>query len=174
MKHWIRGLMAGLFAVLTMPALAQDKAPNDAQIAAIVVEANNFDIEMGKLAKDRAKNKEVRDFAQRMVTDHAGVNKQVRALAAKLKLKPEDSGISRSLQKDGIATLRRFKRLSDGEFDRSYVGHEVTFHQAVLDMIDKTLLPNAQNAQLKDLIEKVRPAIDAHLQHAKKIESETK
>lgn len=174
MKHWISGLMAGLLALATTLALAQDGAPNDAQIAAIVVEANNFDIEMGKLATSRTKSKEVRDFAQRMVTDHTGVNKQATALVKKLKVKPEESGISRSLQKDGVATLRRFKRLSDEEFDKSYVGHEVTFHQAVLDMIDKTLLPNAKNEQLKGLIEKVRPAIDAHMQHAKKIQSEMK
>jgi putative membrane protein len=41
----------------------------------------------------------------------------------------------------------------------------------VLDTIDKMLIPNSQNAELKALIEKVRPAIAAHLEHAKTLQS---
>jgi putative membrane protein len=44
----------------------------------------------------------------------------------------------------------------------------------VLDAIDNTLIPNAKNEQLKDLITKVRPAIAAHLDHAKHIQSTLK
>ena len=44
------------------------------------------------------------------------------------------------------------------------------YHQAVLDAIDKTLIPSAQNAELKGLIVKVRPAIAAHLDHAKMLQ----
>jgi len=51
------------------------------------------------------------------------------------------------------------------------VDHEVAYHQAVLDAIDKTLVPNAKNAELKALIVKVRPAFEAHLQHAKMLQS---
>jgi len=47
----------------------------------------------------------------------------------------------------------------------------VAYHQAVLDALDKTLIPNAQNAELKALLEKVRPAFVAHLDMAKKIQS---
>jgi putative membrane protein len=47
----------------------------------------------------------------------------------------------------------------------------VTYHQQVLDAIDKVLIPNAKNGELKALIEKVRPAIEAHLQHAQQIQS---
>jgi putative membrane protein len=50
----------------------------------------------------------------------------------------------------------------------------VLYHQTVIDTLDKTLIPNAQNAELKELIVKVRPAIDAHLQHAKQMQSSMK
>ncbi len=56
-------------------------------------------------------------------------------------------------------------------FDRAYADHEVAYHQQVLDAIDKVLIPNAKNAELKDLITKVRPAIAAHLDHAKMVQS---
>jgi len=171
MKQWISSLTAGVFAVAATVSFAQTSAPNDAQIAAIVVAANHVDIEAGKLAKSKSKNKEVKAFAQRMIADHTGVNKQAGALVKKLKVTPEESEISNRLKKEGAMNLSRFKRLSGDEFDKNYVGNEVTYHQAVLDTIDKVLLPNAKNEELKALIEKVRPAIDAHLQHAKKIEA---
>jgi putative membrane protein len=41
----------------------------------------------------------------------------------------------------------------------------------VLDAIDKVLIPDAQNKELKDLITKVRPAIATHLEHARHIQT---
>lgn len=147
-------------------ALAQGK-PTDPQIAHIVVTANQIDIDAGKLAKSRSKNKEVKDFAQRMITDHAAVNKQAGALAKKLGVKPEDNDTSKSLKKGSNENIANLKKLKDGAFDRAYIDHEVAYHQAVLDAIDKVLIPSAQNAELKGLIVKVRPAIATHLEHAK-------
>jgi putative membrane protein len=116
----------------------------------------------------------VKDFAQRMITDHTGVNKQATALVKKLKVTPEESDTSKSLKDGGATNIASLKKMKGDAFDKAYIDHEVTYHQAVLDTIDKTLLPNAKNAELKDLIEKVRPAIDAHLQHAKQIQASLK
>jgi len=152
-------------------ALAQGK-PSDPQIAHIVVTANQIDIDAGKLAKSRSQNKEVQDFAQRMITDHTAVNKQAGALAKKLGVKPEDNDTSKSLKKGANENVAKLKKLKDGAFDKAYVDHEVVYHQAVLDAIDKVLVPSAQNAELKGLIEKVRPAIQAHLEHAKHLQAD--
>jgi putative membrane protein len=174
MKTVVSSIVAGLLGLVATVAGAQSAAPNDAQIAAIVVAANTVDINAGKVAKSKASNKEVKKFAQRMITDHTGVNKQATALVTKLHVKPEESATSKSLKDDGAKTLKQLKGLKGAAFDKAYVDNEVTYHQAVLDAIDKTLLPNAKNAELKDLITKVRPAIDAHLQHAKQIQSTLK
>lgn len=167
-------LMSAALALTLSTGLshAQDK-PNDAQIAAIVVTANNVDIAAGKLAETKGSAK-VKEFGKRMVTDHSGVNKQATQLVKKLGVKPEESDASRGLKKGGDENLAKLKGLKGKEFDKAYVSHEVTYHQAVLDTIDKTLLPNAQNAELKGLIEKVRPAIADHLEHAKHLSSELK
>jgi putative membrane protein len=174
MKKLFAVLTAGLFGFATAVSLAQDAAPNDAQIAAIVVAANNVDIDAGKLAKTKAQDKEVKDFAQRMITDHTGVNKQATALVKKLKVKPEENATSKSLKESGAATMKKLEGLKGAEFDKAYIDNEVTYHQTVLDAIDKTLIPNAKNPELKGLLEKTRPAIDEHLQHAKKIRSSLK
>ena len=153
-------------------ALAQGKSPSDPQIAHIVVTANQIDIDAGKIAKSKSKNKEVQEFAQRMITDHTAVNKQASALVKKLKVKPEESDTSRSLKSAAKQTAAKLKGLKGAAFDKAYADNEVAYHQQVLDAIDKVLIPSAQNAELKGLIEKVRPAIQAHLDHAKHIQAD--
>ena len=146
-------------------------APGDAEIAHIVVTANAIDIDAGKMAVKKAKNNEVKDFAQMMITDHSGVNQQASSLAKKLSVVPKENHISSSLLKDAKGVMGKLKKLSGQEFDKEYMNREVAYHEAVLAAIDKTLIPNAKNAELKGLIEKVRPAIAAHLEHAKHIQA---
>jgi putative membrane protein len=144
--------------------------PNDAQIAHIAVTANSIDSAAGVLAKSKAQSKAVKDFAQTMITDHSQVNKQAVALATKLGVTPEDNDVSRQLQADAEASLATLKTKSGADFDSAYIDHEVAYHQAVLDALDNTLIPGAQNAELKDLLTKVRPAIAAHLERAQGIQ----
>jgi putative membrane protein len=147
------------------------QAPNDAQIAAIVVTANQVDIDAGKLAEARASSADVKAFGKQMVTDHSGVNKQAVALVTKLKVTPEDSATSKSLKNGGADNVKNLEKLSGAAFDRAYVDHEVAYHEQVLEALDKTLIPSAQNAELKALLVAVRPAFVAHLDHARGIQS---
>lgn len=165
-------IAAAFLAAAVLPAYAEDAGPSDPQIAAIVVTANQVDVDAGKLAKARAHSNDVKKFAEQMITDHTAVNKQATDLAKKLKVTPEASDTSRSLQKGGDDNIASLKKLKGTAFDKAYVDHEVAYHQAVLDAIDKTLVPSADNAELKDLMVKVRPAFVAHLEHAKMLQSQ--
>ena len=157
-------------AMLLAATAAVAQAPNDAQIASIVVTANQVDINAGKLAQRKAKNAEVKAFAKQMITDHTGVNKQAVALVAKLKVTPEDNATSQSLATGGMDNLKNLKTLKGAAFDKAYVDHEVAYHQQVIEAIDKTLIPSAQNAELKALLVAVRPAFVGHLEHAQQIQ----
>jgi putative membrane protein len=168
LKTFAIALLSFAFA----PAHAQ--APSDPQIAGIVVAANQIDIEAGKLAVANTKNKEVSKFAQQMITDHTAVNNQAAALVKKLNVTPEESDTSRSLKSAAKDNMTKLQGLKGAEFDRAYIDHEVDYHQQVLDAIDKVLIPNSKNAELKDLVTKVRPAIAAHLDHAKMVQSSLK
>ena len=159
-------------ALLAAAGAAYAQAPNDAQIAHIVVTANQVDIDAGKLAQKQAKSKEVKDFGKQMVTDHTAVNKQAVALVKKLKVKPEDNDTSKSLKAGGDANIKKLKGLKGDAFDKAYVDQEVTYHEQVLGAIDNVLIPNAKNTELKALIEKVRPAIQGHLDHAKRVQAD--
>jgi putative membrane protein len=143
----------------------------DAQIASIVVTANQVDIDAGQLAASKASNEEVKKFAQQMVTDHTGVNKQATELVTKLHVTPQDNPTSQSLKTGGEKNIANLKTLSGSTFDKAYIAQEVTYHELVLNAVDKTLIPNAQNAELKALLVKVRPAFVAHLEHAKQVQA---
>src|SRR5438128_2503526 len=158
-------------ALFTAACSAFDQAPNDAQIAHIVVTANQVDIDAGKLTETKSTNADVKAFGQRMVTDHTGVNQSATELVTKLKVTPEDNPTSQALKKGGEENLAKLKGLSGAAFDKAYVDHEVAYDQQVLDAVDKTLIPNAKNEELKALIVKVRPAFVAHLDHANMLQS---
>jgi len=161
-----------LFAFSSVASWAQNSAPTDPQIAAIVVSANQVDIDAGKLAKSKAQSKDVQEFAQLMITDHSGVNKAATELVQKLHVTPQSNPTSESLQKGGDQNLATLKQLSGAAFDKAYIDHEVAYHEAVLQAMDKTLIPSAQNAELKALLVKVRPAFVAHLDHAKQLQTQ--
>jgi len=162
-------------AAATMPAADTAKpaaaAINDAQIAHIVVTANSIDSAAGVMAKQKGTAKSVKSFAQTMIDDHSAVNKQAVALATKLKVTPEDNDVSKSLKSGADASTSSLQGKSGADFDKGYIDNEVTYHQSVLDALDKTLIPGAQNAELKALLEKVRPSIAAHLARAKDVQT---
>ena len=157
-------------ALLFGVTAAAAQAPNDAQIASIVVTANQVDIDAGKLAQKRGSKAEVKAFGKQMVTDHTAVNEQAAALAKKLALTPEDNPTSQSLKSGGTENLKKLRKLKGAAFDKAYVEHEVAYHQQVIDAINKTLIPNAKNEELKQLLVKGLPLFEGHLQHAKQIQ----
>lgn len=158
-------------AVATAAGAADAPALTDPQVAHVAVTANTIDIEMGRMAESRASAAEVRQFATTMITDHTAVNEQAAALAGRLGVTPEDNEVSEALQADATAARGRLETLQGGAFDRAYIDREVAFHQAVLDALDGTLIPAATNAELRGLLEDVRPAIAAHLEHARSLQS---
>ena len=161
-------------AALLAPAGAYAQGVTDAQIASIVVTANQVDIDAGELAAKMSANAEVKKFAERMITDHKGVNKSAVDLVTKLKVTPEDNATSKALKDGGEKNLANLKKLKGAAFDKAYMDHEVAYHTQVLEAVDKTLIPNAKNAELKALLVKVRPAFVAHLEHAKQVASSLK
>ena len=143
----------------------------DPQIAAIVVAANQVDVDAGQLALAKSKNEEVKKFAQRMVTDHTAVNKAAVDLVTKLNVTPAESDASRSLTAGGADARAKLEKLDGDAFDRAYVDNEVAYHKAVIGVLDSQLIPAASNAELKSTLVGVKPAFDAHLQHAVQIQA---
>jgi putative membrane protein len=153
-------------------AQAQSASPDlsDPEVAHVAVTANSIDIDFGKLAQSRTSNQDVKQFANTMITDHSAVNATATALAGKLRVTPKDNAVSQSLLQGASEAKAKIEPLKGKEFDRAYVDREVAYHQAVLDALDKVLIPTTDNAELKQLLVEVRPAIATHLEHAKQLQ----
>ena len=160
------------FALST--ALHAQAAPpqlTDPEVAHVAATANSIDIDLAKLAQSRTGNRDVKQFATTMITDHSAVNAQASALAAKLGVTPKDNAVSQSLLKGADEARAAIEPLKGKAFDRAYIDREVAYHQAVLDALDTLLIPATSNAELKKLLVDVRPAFAVHLEHAKKLQS---
>ena len=164
------GAVAGFALALTsVVALAQGAKPNDAQIAHIAYTADQIDINAAKLALQKSKNKEVRDFAENMVRDHTAVNDQALALVKKLNVTPQDNDTSKALVKQADAKQAELKKLEGAAFDKAYADNEVAYHKAVNNALETVLIPNASNAALKDLLETGLKIFQGHEQHAEQV-----
>ena len=152
-------------------APAASGAVTDPQIADIVVAANELDIRGGEMAQSKAASPQVKEFAQRMITDHTGVNKAATDLVTRLGVTPEPNPLSQQIRQEGEQNQSRLQGLTGAEFDRAYIDSEVNYHEALLDVINNMLIPAAQNAELKTLLQQTVPAVEAHLQHAKQLQS---
>lgn len=166
-------VMASVVLAVRHPAKAeaQGGAPSDPQIVGIVVAADNIDIDYGKLATSKTKDKQVRDFAQQMIADHSSVQKSVNELAAKLNVSPEDSETSNSLKADAQQMMQKLQAMKGKQFDRAYIDNEVAYHQAVINATKNVLIPNAQNNELKSALQGAVPLFEGHLQHAERVQS---
>jgi putative membrane protein len=149
------------------PAPKPGSGLSDANIAAIVVAANNADILYADLALAKSQDTEIRAFATMVKKDHQSVNEAAVALVTRLKVKPVDNQVSFDLRDDAETKRLMFRDLEGFAFDSAYAANEVSYHTTVLGAIDAALIPSAQNAELKTLLVEVRPAVQAHLDHAR-------
>jgi putative membrane protein len=143
--------------------------PTDPQIAHIAYTADLIDIDAGKLALEKSQNADVRAFAQQMVGDHTAINDQALALVKKLNVTPEDNPTSQSLTKEAEATRKKLAALTGVAFDKAYADNEVAYHKAVNGALSSTLIPNAQNSDLKSLLQNALTVFESHLQHAERL-----
>lgn len=160
--------------VLCSAGAASAAAPTDRQIAHIAYTAGNIDVAAARQALARSHNKSVRAFASEMIRDHNAVNTQALALVKKLHVTPEANPTSTSLNKEASATLRRLSRLRGRSFDVAYARNEVAFHKTVNGALASTLIPSADNGDLKSLLETGLKLFRDHQQHAEHLMAKLK
>jgi putative membrane protein len=169
----LSGAIAAI-SLLSGAAFAQGAKPTDPQIAHIAYTAGQIDIAAAQQALSKASNKDVKTFAQDMVRDHEAVNKQALDLVKKLKVTPEDNDTSKTLSKNAADKLAELAKLNGAAFDKAYIANEVAYHKAVDSALEKTLIPSANNAELKNLLQTGLKIFQGHEQHAEHVASELK
>jgi putative membrane protein len=173
LKRFTVAAVAAL-AVATFASAAPAPKPNDAQIAHIAYTAGNIDIAAAKQALAMSKNAKVREFAQEMVRDHTAVNDKALALVKKLGVTPQDNPTSESLSAAAKQKLADYAKLRGHAFDVAYAKNEVAYHQTVNGALESTLIPDAQNAELKSLLQTGLKLFKEHQEHASHLVAELK
>ena len=160
--------MAGIYTANAQSNLS------DPEVAAVAVAANQIDIKNGELAKNKSKNSDVINFAETMIRDHSAVLGQASDLVKKLNVTPKENSLSQKLNSDAAATRKSLSSKTGAAFDKAYVDNEVAYHKAVIDAIKNVLVPDTDNAELKQLLNDVLPAFNTHLEHAQMLQKKMK
>jgi putative membrane protein len=161
--------LAMLALTLAQPRLvAQESALDDPTIVAIFDAANSANIETGKLAAERGASNAVRQFGAMLARDHQAVRQQGRDLAKKLGVTPTPPA-DHSSATNHAAAMEKLRQLRGAEFDRAFLRHEESFHRDVIAALKTTLLPAIKNQELRDLVLKVAPAFQAHMEMAQNL-----
>jgi putative membrane protein len=159
-------------AAATAAAPAPPAAPalTDANIAAILDAANATDSSAGSIAATKGTSADVRTFGRNMMRDHHALRKAGEDLVKKLNVTPalpagDSSQAVAAAWSDSLRSMPR-----GAAFDKAYIDHEVAYHESVLATA-QSALGAAQNAELKNLIQKAAPNIQAHLEQARSIQA---
>lgn len=163
-----------LLIVGNAPAWAQSAKPTDPQIAHIAYTAGAIDIANAQLALKKSKNSEVRSFAEDMVRDHTAVNDKALALVKKLGVTPQDNPTSQALVRQANAERAKLAKLNGAAFNKAYAKNEVAYHKAVDNALETTLIPSAQNPELKSLLQTGLQIFQGHEQHAEAVAASLK
>lgn len=156
---------------LTIPLLAQDNPKlSDAEVAHVAVVANQIDIAYADIAKEKSKEADILKFAETMKNDHNAVINQASALVKKLNVTPKENSVSQKLLADAEQTKKSLRSKSGKAFSKAYIDNEVAYHQAVIGAVEGLLIPEAENAELKALLQNVVPALKTHLEHAQMVQ----
>jgi putative membrane protein len=153
------------------PLWAQENPKlSDEEVAHVAVVANQIDIAYADIAKEKSKDADIIKFAETMKNDHNAVINQASALVKKLNVTPKENAVSKKLLADAEQTKKALRGKSGKAFNKAYIDNEVAYHQAVINAVEGLLIPEAENDELKALLQNVVPALKTHLEHAQMVQ----
>jgi len=154
-------------AMFAPQASAQDVASlSDVEMAHVAYTADNIDIRYAHLALALSSNPDIHAFANTMIRDHTAVNEAALGLLEKLGATAQDNFFSQALNEGAEKIINDFSVLRGAEFDMAYAANELAYHQTVNDLVENTMIPNIENAEVKALFEQGLGIFKAHEGHA--------
>ena len=161
----MKKLLPLLLLVPTM-ALAADKSP-DANFYESAAHGGIAEVEMGKLAQEKAQSKAVKDFGAMMVKDHSAANDKLKAIATKKGIElPTKPSIAQ------MATKTKLQVLSGETFDKSYVRTMVDDHVKDIAEFEKEAR-GGKDAEAKAFATATLPTLREHLKHIREVATAT-
>ena len=139
-----------------------------ADVAGIVMTANEGEVQQGQAAASKASSADVRSFAQMMVSDHTNALNMARDTFTKAGVTPAENATTQCLRENSRGTITNLGTYSGAAFDRAYMQSQVDIHQWLLTAMDTSLIPSTSGSA-RTLLETQRASVAAHLDQARRI-----
>jgi len=157
-------LYLALASAFIYAALASAKSAavpkSDADFLAMAAQADMTMAHIGKMAKDRAAESKVRDFASTLVQDHTNDYQRLNELAAKL-----GDTVPKAIDQRNNRTIAELDRSKGKSFDHSFLARQSAEHQKLIDAF-KWEAEHGATPAIKDYANKALPTIERHLHDA--------
>jgi putative membrane protein len=123
------------------------------------------EVQLGKLAQEKASNDQVKQFGARMVQDHSKANDELKQVAGSKGIQlPTD------LDAKHKSDMKRLQGLSGAAFDKAYMTHMLADHK--MDIADfQKEADSGKDADVKAFAARTLPTLKEHLQMAQQAEA---
>lgn len=128
---------------------------------------NMYEIDASRIALERSKSSDVKEFAQKMIDEHTESEDDLRDA-----LMQTDAAVAipASLGVDHVAMIDALKNASDREFDRRYIDQQVEAHTHTVDAM-QDYARSGDNSALRNFADKTASVVRMHLEQIKTIDS---
>jgi len=142
------------------------KALTDNEFVTKAAGSGMAEVAIGKLGQEKAKNAEVKKFADRVVTDHTKANEELMRVAKEAGINVPDKADA-----DHEGKVKHFRSEADKNFDKEFVNHMVGSHTKGVDLFTRAS-KELKNEQLRRFAEKTLPTLKEHLDIAKRLQEQ--
>ena len=158
-----------LFAIATAVACAQDAPPpprssgraiGDQQFMKKAAEGGIAEVQLGQLAQKNASNSSVKQFGERMVTDHSKANDQARKLGSE-----KNIALPTSMNSKDQALYRNLSAKTGAEFDKAYITAMIKDHKEDIAEFRREA-SSGNDPDIKAWAAKTLPVLEEHLRMA--------
>jgi putative membrane protein len=143
-----------------------EKPFDDAQFVKLVASEGIAEVQLGKIASQKARSAEVKKFGEKMIAEHSKVGEELKKTA-----KHAGLAVPEQMEPEQHRHVDRFKVFKGEEFDCEYMKHMVKDHESAVALFTRAG-KEAKNLALKDFATKSLPAMQGHLEEAKKLQKE--
>jgi putative membrane protein len=159
-------LTLGLLAVMARATASAAAAGSGEQMFVTQAATGGMaEVEMGKLAVDKASSPDVKKFAEQMISDHTKVDEKLETIATGKSLK-----VPNVLDAEHKAKLEMLSKKSGAQFDNAYIHAQVAGHQKMQELLNQEA-KNGADADLKAFAANTLPTVGQHYKMAKELEA---
>lgn len=149
-------------STVALAAASHDSPPPPAVFVSKAAQDGMTEVELGKLALGKTKNAEVREFAQRMVTDHGKANQELASIAKNKGIDPP-----KTLDASHKNLVSKLQSEEGDAFDLEYSRHMNMDHDKAIELFEAA--SNSPDADLAGFAKKTLPTLKEHKEMASKL-----